>query len=361
MIITLKSADFSKNNINDLLNTFSVSYSGTGVTGTPRSIAKENGVATESLSATITIASNYTYESLTVRVGGNTLTAGTDYTVSGTGPVTLSIPAAKITGNVVVSVQTSSAGGDVVDPDEPTNHTFTINATPSTAYITLGAAGYSSVAGTGSASITVASGTEVTYAVSAEGYIPQEGGVVVTGTTSENIVLVASGSGESVTYGTLISNPSNLRGGAVDYIIVKPEFYTSILNKKITKIRVYKVADPSNASKTTIGIGKVALSGEFASTSQTVSGLQTAYSNISSYRTYDVASYTNKTMMELDCDITLSNGEYLCFETKNGHCVGYCNNAPQEQQMMYIYLNSVCPEGGTETSQHLPISVTVEE
>lgn len=194
MIITLKSADFSKNNINDLLNTFSVSYSGTGVTGTPRSIAKENGVATESLSATITIASNYTYESLTVRVGGNTLTAGTDYTVSGTGPVTLSIPAAKITGNVVVSVQTSSAGGDVVDPDEPTNHTFTINATPSTAYITLGAAGYSSVAGTGSASITVASGTEVTYAVSAEGYTPQEGGVVVTGTTSENIVLVASGS-----------------------------------------------------------------------------------------------------------------------------------------------------------------------
>lgn len=119
MIITLKSADFSKNNINDLLNTFSVSYSGTGVTGTPRSIAKENGVATESLSATITIASNYTYESLTVRVGGTTLTAGTDYTVSGTGPVTLSIPAAKITGNVVVSVQTSGAGGDVVDPDEP--------------------------------------------------------------------------------------------------------------------------------------------------------------------------------------------------------------------------------------------------
>lgn len=354
MIITLKSADFSKNNINDLLNTFSVSYSGTGVTGTPRSIAKENGVATESLSATITIASNYTYESLTVRVGGNTLTEGTDYDVSGTGPVTLSIDAAKITGNVVVSVQTSGAGGDVVDP---TNCTFTINPTPSTATVTLTASGYTQSGN----SITVASGTTVNWTVSASGYATQTGSAVVTGTTSENIVLVANGSGESVTYGTLISNPSNLRGGAVDYIIVKPEFYTSILNKKITKIRVYKVADPSNASKTTIGIGKVALSGEFASTSQTVSGLQTAYSNISSYRTYDVASYTNKTMMELDCDITLSNGEYLCFETKNGHCVGYCNNAPQEQQMMYIYLNSVCPEGGTEKSQHLPISVTVEE
>ena len=125
MIITLKGANFSTNNINDLLNTFSVSYSGTGVTGTPRSIQKENGVATESLSATITIASNYTYESLTVRVGGNLLTAGTDYTVSGTGPVTLSIDAAKITGNVVVSVQTSSTGGDVVDPDEPITVAYT--------------------------------------------------------------------------------------------------------------------------------------------------------------------------------------------------------------------------------------------
>jgi hypothetical protein len=164
-----------------------------------------------------------------------------------------------------------------------------------------------------------------------------------------------------VDYGTLISSPTNLRGGAVEYIIVKPEFYTSILNKKITKIRVYKVADTSDASKATIGIGKVALSGNFASTSQTTSGLETAYSNISSYKTYNVASYTDKTMMELDCDITLSDGEYLCFETKNGHCVGYCGNAPQEQQMMYIYKGSVEPRNGSEKSQQLPISVTVEE
>ena len=182
-----------------------------------------------------------------------------------------------------------------------------------------------------------------------------------TGGGSGGSTPVTPPSGTTTTYGTLISNPTNLRGGAVDYIIVKPEFYTSILNKKITKIRVYKVADSSDASKATIGIGKVALSGNFASASQTVSGLETAYSNISSYKTYNVASYANKTMMELDCDITLSNGEYLCFETKNGHCVGYCNNAPQEQQMLYVYSNKVCPEGGSEKSQQLPISVTVEE
>lgn len=120
MIIKLKGATFSKN-INDLLNSFSITYSGTGVSGTPVSIAKnaDKTAAANNLEATITIGSNYTYESLTVRVGGTTLTAGTDYTVSGTGPVTLSIDAAKITGNVVVSVQTSSTGGDVVDPDDP--------------------------------------------------------------------------------------------------------------------------------------------------------------------------------------------------------------------------------------------------
>jgi hypothetical protein len=214
-------------------------------------------------------------------------------------------------------------------------------------------------------SIQVAPGTSVNWSVSASGYVTQSGTETVNGDVVKNVTLVAdapvnppSGDGN---YGTLISSPSNLRGGSVDYIIVKPEFYTSILNKKITKIRVYKVTDSSHASKTTIGIGKVALSGNFTSTSQTVSGLTTAYSNISSYKTYNVASYANKTMMELDCDITLSDGEYLCFETKNGHCVGYCNNSPQEQQMLYIYSNKVCPEGGSEKSQQVPISVTVEE
>lgn len=184
---------------------------------------------------------------------------------------------------------------------------------------------------------------------------------ISTGEEEEPETPGGGGGTTTVDYGTLISSPINLRGGAVEYIIVKPEFYTSILNKKITKIRVYKVADSSDASKATIGIGKVVLSGDFVSASQTVSGLTTAYSNISNYKTYNVASYANKTMMELDCDITLSNGEYLCFETKNGHCVGYCNDSPQTQQMMYIYNNMVCPEGGSEKSQQLPISVTVEE
>ena len=159
-------------------------------------------------------------------------------------------------------------------------------------------------------------------------------------------------------YGTLIESPTNLRGGVVDYFIVKPEFYSSILNKKITKIRVYKVNDSAGATKSTIRIGKVALSGEFKPTSQTVTTMTTAYDNMTSDRIYDVSSYNANTAMELDCNITLSDGEYLCFELKNGHCVGYCSNAASAPQMLYIYNNKVEPAQSTSTQ--VPISVTAE-
>ena len=60
--------------------------------------------------------------------------------------------------------------------------------------------------------------------------------------------------------------------------------------------------------------------------------------------------------MELECDITLYKNEYLCFVTKDGHCVGFCDNAVSEPQMMYYYNNVV----NAYKTQHLPISVTVE-
>jgi hypothetical protein len=130
------------------------------------------------------------------------------------------------------------------------------------------------------------------------------------------------------------------------------------LNKKITKIRVYKVNDSTDATQSTIRVGKIALSGEFKPASQTVAAVTAAYNNMTSDRTYDVPSYAAKTAMELDCNIRLSDGEYLCFELKNGHCVGYCNNAASAPQMMYIYSNKVEPV--QQTSQQVPISVTVE-
>lgn len=255
----------------------------------------------------------------------------------------------------------ASSSNSATSVDRESNTGYTTTITIAEGY-ELGAAGITVTMGGVDITSTAVSGLTITIPTKVTGNVVIKVPTKNTATGEEEEPENPGGGGTTtVDYGTLISSPTNLRGGAVEYIIVKPEFYTSILNKKITKIRVYKVADSSDASKTTIGIGKVALSGNFASASQTVSGLATAYSNISSYKTYNVASYTNKTMMELDCDITLSNGEYLCFETKNGHCVGYCNDAPQEQQMLYVYSGVVCPEGGAERSQQLPISVTVEE
>ena len=299
MIITLKGADFSQSNIGTLDSWF-ISWSGSGLTAAAGNVTsiKKDGTSTTTLTYTYN-TENYEYVSGTVKDA----TGATVGSVSASnGTVTVTINAGNtINGKITIAISMNYIGTD----EEPDN----------------------------------GGGSEPETPVDP----PSSGGTT------------------TVDYGTLISSPINLRGGAVEYIIVKPEFYTSILNKKITKIRIYKVTDSSNTSKTTIGIGKVALSGNFVSASQTTSGLATAYSNISSYKTYDVASYTNKTMMELDCDITLSDGEYLCFETKNGHCVGYCNDSPQTQQMMYIYQGVVEPRAGSETSQQLPISVTVEE
>lgn len=122
MIITLKNANFASNNINNLLNSYSVTYSGTGFTATPTSIKKNSsGTAAEAdLVCTININSNYEFVDIpSITVGINTLSSGS-YTVSGTNPVTLTVAAALVTGNVTVSVRTNKVGGDEpVEPDEP--------------------------------------------------------------------------------------------------------------------------------------------------------------------------------------------------------------------------------------------------
>lgn len=114
MIITLKGANFSTNNINDLLSNYSISYNGNGISGTPSLRAKD---AEGDLTCTINIADGYIYESLSVSIGGVTMTKETDYLVSGTGPVTVIIDGTKINGNIAINVVTE--GGSVVEPDEP--------------------------------------------------------------------------------------------------------------------------------------------------------------------------------------------------------------------------------------------------
>lgn len=67
----------------------------------------------------------------------------------------------------------TSSGGTV------SNYKFKVTATPSTATVKLEAAGQSAVTGTGSAEITVASGTAVKYTVSASGYVTKSATVTV--------------------------------------------------------------------------------------------------------------------------------------------------------------------------------------
>lgn len=117
MIITLKGANFSTNNINDLLNSYSISYYGNGVSGSPSSVAKDIG---GDLTCTLTIAEGYTYKSLSVSVGGVTLN-NDQYEIIGGGDKVV-IYNENITGNIMISVVTE---GSAVEPDEPTNYTIT--------------------------------------------------------------------------------------------------------------------------------------------------------------------------------------------------------------------------------------------
>lgn len=112
MIITLKGANFSTNNINDLLNSYSISYYGNGVSGSPSSVAKDIG---GDLTCDLTIAEGYTYTSLSVSVGGVTLN-NDQYEIIGNGDKVV-IYNENITGNIMINVVTEGSG--VVEPEEP--------------------------------------------------------------------------------------------------------------------------------------------------------------------------------------------------------------------------------------------------
>ena len=109
MIITISGANFSGSGISS--DSYMVRYNG-NVTGNVTSIKKNGNVAASNLVATITMKSGYTYSSLSVTVGGATIT-GYTATDNGNGTVSLTVPANLITGTVVVSVVTT---GSIVNP-----------------------------------------------------------------------------------------------------------------------------------------------------------------------------------------------------------------------------------------------------
>lgn len=145
------------------------------------------------------------------------------------------------------------------------------------------------------------------------------------------------------TIGEISSTTNNLRGGAVDFLICNPSFISKIIGKKITKISFYKVVDSGDSTKATVTIGKVAYDvNSFTANSTNTAPMLEAYETLSQERTYDLSGYENKTVIQLDCDITLNDGECLCFYVKDGHCVGYENGV--SNRIYYPYGGMQSPD-----------------
>lgn len=103
-------------------------------------------------------------------------------------------------------------GGGSGGSTTPTNVTFTINPTPSNATVKLTASGYTQSGN----SITVLSGTKVSYTVSASGYTSKSGSKTVSYTQSLGVVLNAEG-----------STPVNPPSGSSNYTLIHGNKYAS--------------------------------------------------------------------------------------------------------------------------------------
>lgn len=164
MIITLKGADFSSNNINQYLTNWSISpilnsaaATYNGVTSVPKDPAT-------GLNATVTINEGYELNGdVTVTMGGSPLTSGV--TVNGK---IITIIIAAVTGNVVIKVPTkNTATDDEGNESEKTQYTLTINPNPIDATVTMN--------GSNRKTITVDAGSEVSWSVSKTDYETQRG------------------------------------------------------------------------------------------------------------------------------------------------------------------------------------------
>jgi hypothetical protein len=115
MIITLKGANFSASNINEYLDSYSISWKNVGKGTTYEKVTSVKKEA--AFNTTITIAEGYELNGDVVVTMGGTDITDTVVTVEDS-VITISI--AKVTGNVVIKVPTvNTAGGGEEEPDTP--------------------------------------------------------------------------------------------------------------------------------------------------------------------------------------------------------------------------------------------------
>lgn len=190
MWFKLAGATFTNNlgTMDSISKSYMMDYSGlTGLQASPGSVSYATD-STPDATITFTVKSGYVFKSgSTVTASGGatgTYTASADIAAGSTFTMTLTAIASKVTfSGAAELVSGGSTGGDVT----PTTYTFTINPTPSTATVTLTASGYTQSGN----SITVPSGTSVSWSVSADGYTTQSGTQSVTSTSSKSVSLVA--------------------------------------------------------------------------------------------------------------------------------------------------------------------------
>jgi hypothetical protein len=130
MIITLKNADFSKNNINSLLTTWPISKTLRGVTASNSATSVEKGAG---YTCTFTIQEGYELKVANVVVKmGDAMQMLTWSSVEAGGQATLSIPS--VTAAISISIKATAISGEPdipdvpVDPNVPTATTWYVKA-----------------------------------------------------------------------------------------------------------------------------------------------------------------------------------------------------------------------------------------
>ena len=205
MWFKLAGATFTNNlgTMDSISKSYMMDYSGlTGLQASPGSVSYATD-STPDAKITFTVKSGYVFKSgskVTASGGASkTYTASADIAAGNSFTMDLTGISGKVT--FVGAAELVSSGGNTGggEPETPVNYTFTLNPTPTSATVTLSATGYSTVSGTGSKSITVASGTVVSYNVSASGYTSQSGTQTVTSTSTKNISLSESSSSSGTT------------------------------------------------------------------------------------------------------------------------------------------------------------------
>ena len=169
MIITLTGADFSGNNINNAMGTrYTITFT----------CKDESGGALSPYSGNTSKLKEG--NSITFNASNTPLVSGYEFVSAS--PASITNISADTSVTVTYKVKENSGS------TTPTIYTFTINPTPSDAIVILTATGYTQDGN----SISVPSGTSVSWTVSADGYTPQSGTQIISATTTKDVVLYDS-------------------------------------------------------------------------------------------------------------------------------------------------------------------------